>query len=142
LDPDKILFYAQLVVQFFLIVMVLVLIFRDKQKSVPSQALDELRRMLDETAAINTQFSSLIQQKLEMVKDLLRELDHKMEAAQAMKEGLDESILNTQTKKNYSKGDVIRLSNTGLTALEIARITGIPEGEVHLMLKLAGQDEA
>lgn len=142
MDHYNILFYAQLVVQVFLIVLVIVLFLRDKQKTVPTQALDDLRRMLDETATINAQFSSLIQQKLEMVKDLMRELERKMEAAQTLKADLDESTLNTQTKKNYSKGDVIRLSQAGLATLEIARITGIPEGEIHLMLKLAGQEEA
>lgn len=142
MDPDKILFYAQFVVQIFLIVLVIVLFIKDKQKALPSQALDDLRRALDETARINEQFSTLIQQKVELVKDLMGELDTKMAAAQNLKAGLDETAVNTHTKKTYTKGDVIRLSKAGLATLEIARITGIPEGEIHLMIKLTGQEEA
>lgn len=142
MDPLKILFFIQLVVQVFLIGLVILLFVKDRQKAQLPQALDDLRQLLDQSNRINEQFTTLMQQKAGMAKELLGELESTMAAAKALKRGLDEAVAKAQPPRSYTKGDVVRLSKAGMAPLEIAQITGIPEGEVHLMIKLTGKDEA
>lgn len=140
MDPSKILLYAQLVIQVFLIILVIVLLIRERNKTVPSQALDNLKQLLDQTQKINEEFAAVIQQKAGMVRNLMDELEYKIQTAQSLKSGLGEGQMHT-SQKSYSTGDVLRLSKEGHDALEIAQLTGIPVGEVQLMIKLAGQEE-
>jgi hypothetical protein len=141
LDPDRILLYAQLVIQVFLIFLVIVLIIRDRKKSIPSQALDNLKQLLDETQKINEEFAAIIQQKAGIVRHLMDELEKRIQDAQNLRSVLGEGRGNNPDAKTYSTGDVLRLSKEGHDALEIARITGIPAGEIQLMIRLAGQEE-
>ena len=141
MSPDKILIYAQIVIQIFLVLLVILLILRDRQRSVSSQALDNLKKLLGETQKINEEFADAIQQKTSMVQQLMDELENRMQAAQNLKTVLGSGGSNKPPEKSHSTADVLRLSKDGHDALEISRITGIPVGEVHLMIKLAGQSE-
>jgi len=141
LSPDKILLYAQIVIQIFLVFLVVVLVLRDRRRSVSTQALDNLKQLLEETQKINEEFAAAIQQKTSMVQRLMDELDNRMQAAQNLKTVLGPGTSNTPAAKSRSTADVLKLSKEGRDVLEISRITGIPVGEVHLMIKLAGQSE-
>jgi len=141
LSPDKILLYAQIVIQIFLVFLVIVLILRDRKRSVSSQALENLKKLLEETQKINEEFAAAIQQKTSMVQHLMDELENRMQAAQNLKTVLGPGVSNKPAEKSHSTADVLRLSKEGRDALEISRITGIPVGEVHLMIKLTGQGE-
>jgi len=141
LSPDKILLYAQIVIQVFLVLLVIVLIVRDRKRTIAIQALDNLKQLLEETQKINEEFTAAIQQKTSMVQRLMEELDNRMHAAQNLKTVLGSGASDTPTAKSRSTADVLKLSREGRDVLEISRITGIPVGEVHLMIKLAGQSE-
>lgn len=141
MSPEKILLYAQIVIQIFLVFLVIVLILRDRKRSVSSQALDNLKKLLEETQKINEEFAAAIQQKTGMVQHLMDELEHRIQAAQNLKTVLGSGGSNIPAAKSRSTADVLKLSKEGHDAIEISRITGIPVGEVHLMIKLAGQGE-
>lgn len=142
MSPDKLLIYAQIVIQVILVFLVIVLIIRDRKRSVSSQALENLKQLLEDTKKINEDFAASIQQKTSMVQRLMDELEHKMQTAQNLKSLLGSGGANPPAAKSHSTADVLRLSKEGHDALEISRITGIPVGEVHLMIKLAGQGES
>lgn len=141
MSPDKILLYAQILIQIFLVFLVIVLILRDRKRAVSAQALDNLKKLLDETQKINEEFAAVIQQKTGMVQRLMDELENRMQAAQNLKTVLGSGDSNIPAAKSHSTADVLRLSKEGHDALEISQITGIPVGEVHLMIKLAGQTD-
>jgi len=141
LSPDKLLLYAQILIQIFLVFLVIVLIMRDRKRSVSAQALDNLKKLLDETQKINEEFAAVIQQKTGMVQRLMDELEDRMQAAQNLKTVLGPGGSSIPAAKSHSTADVLRLSKEGHDALEISQITGIPVGEVHLMIKLAGQSD-
>ena len=139
MSPDKILLYTQLLIQIFLVFLVIILILRDRKRSVSAQALDNLKKLLDETQKINEEFAAAIQQKTGMVQRLMDELEDRMQAAQNLKTVLGSGGSKIPGAKSHSTAYVLRLSKEGHDALEISQITGIPVGEVHLMIKLAGQ---
>ena len=141
MSPDKLLLYAQILIQIFLVFLVIVLIMRDRKRSVSAQALDNLKKLLDETQKINEEFAAVIQQKTGMVQRLMDELEDRMQAAQNLKTVLGPGGSSIPAAKSHSTADVLRLSKEGHDALEISQITGIPVGEVHLMIKLAGQSD-
>jgi cell division protein FtsL len=140
LDPQKILLFAQIGIQIFLIILVVVIIFRDKKKVAPVHTMDELKSLLEETQRLNDEFSRLIQQKSGIITRLIEELDLKMHEAEAVKSGLDDIIGKARMVKTYTKADVLRLSKGGLDPLEISQITEIPVGEIQLMIKLTTQE--
>jgi hypothetical protein len=140
LDPQKILLFAQIGIQIFLIILVVVIIFRDKKKVAPVHTMDELKSLLEETQRLNDEFSRLIQQKSGIITRLIEELDLKMHEAEAVKSGLDDIIGKARMVKTYTKADVLRFSKGGLDPLEISQITEIPVGEIQLMIKLTTQE--
>lgn len=140
MDPQKILLFAQIGIQIFLIILVVVIIFRDKKKVAPVHTMDELKSLLEETQRLNDEFSRLIQQKSGIITRLIEELDLKMHEAEAVKSGLDDIIGKARMVKTYTKADVLRFSKGGLDPLEISQITEIPVGEIQLMIKLTTQE--
>ncbi len=140
MDPQKILLFAQIGIQIFLIILVVVIIFRDKKKITPVHTMDELKSLLEETQRLNDEFSRLIQQKSGIITRLIEELDLKMHEAEAVKSGLDDIIGKARMVKTYTKADVLRFSQGGLDPLEISQITEIPVGEIQLMIKLTTQE--
>lgn len=141
MGPDKILLYAQIVIQILLVLLVVVLIVRDRKRAVSSQALDNLKKLLEETQKINEEFAAGIQQKTAVVQRLMEELENRVQAAQNLKNVLGSGGSDMPAAKSHSTADVLRLSKEGHDAIEISQITGIPVGEVLLMIKLAGQGE-
>jgi hypothetical protein len=144
LDPLKTLFVVQFVVQAVLLCIVVYLMVVDKRRSIPTSALDELETVIGQTAQLTEDFRTQIQAKVDLVARAMTELDAKILEAKAAAEALEkasagavgEEASKARETRTYTPSDVARLHKAGFGPVDISQITGIPVGEVQLMVKV------
>jgi hypothetical protein len=147
LDPMRTLFLIQFVVQAVLLGIVVFLILADKKRSIPTSALDELKTVIGQTSQLTEGFRDQIQAKVDLVNKAMLELDAKIQEARAAGEllekvsGVRAGAAAKETRK-YTQSDVIRLHKGGFDPVDISQITGIPVGEVQLMVKVSPEGGA
>lgn len=142
LDPTKILLLIQFVVQAVLLGIVIYFILVDKKKNLPTEVLDELKDVLQETQHLSDNFRDQIQAKVDIVKGAMNGLDDKIREARLLLEGLEKTAVNTKQTRDYTQTDVVRLYKGGFDPVDISQITGIPVGEIQLMVKITNGDNA
>lgn len=142
LDPLRTLFFVQFAVQAVLLGVVIFLIFIDRKKTVSTSALDELKTVIGQTAALTEGFRDQIQEKVDVVARAMAELDHRVREARAAAEGLEKALAAAKETRAYTQTDVIRLHKGGFDPVDISQITGIPVGEVQLMVKVSPEGSA
>lgn len=142
LDPLRTLFFVQFAVQAVLLGVVIVLIFIDKKRTMPTSALDELKTVVGQTAALTEGFRDQIQEKVDVVGRAMAELDIRIQEAKAAAQGLEKALAATKETRTYTQIDVIRLHKGGYDPVDISQITGIPVGEVQLMVKVNPEGSA
>jgi hypothetical protein len=145
-DPLKILFVVQFVVQAVLLGIVVFLIMVDKKKNIPTTALDELKAVIGQTSQLTEGFRDQIQAKVDLVKGVMTELDVRIEEAKREADRLEKaagaSAVPAKEARKYTQSDVIRLHRGGFDPVDISQITGIPVGEVQLMVKVNPEGSA
>lgn len=142
LDSTKILLLVQFAVQAGLLVTVIYFILTDKKKNLPTAVLDELKGVLHETQQLSDDFRDQIQSKVDVVKGAMNELDEKIREARLLLEGLEKASVSTKQTRDYNQTDVVRLYKGGFDPVDISQITGIPVGEIQLMVKISNGDNA
>jgi hypothetical protein len=70
---------------------------------------------------------------------VMSDLDAKIRNAELLMKGLEETSLKVKKARQFTPGDVQKLHKGGFDELEISQITGIPVGEIQLMIKVATQ---
>ena len=81
-----------------------------------------------------------MQKKIEIVTKVMNELDAKTREAETIIKGLEKTALNAKQVRQYNQEDVLRLHKGGFALVDISQITGIPVGEVQLMIKVKDQN--
>lgn len=136
IDPTRFLLIVQLVIQVILIAFVVFLLVLEKRRKLKPQALDELRAVVKQTQDLTDDFSSKIQQNMDHVAKIMNDLDSKIRHAEILMKALEETSVKVKKARQFSTADVQKLHRGGFDPLEISQITGVPVGEVQLMIKV------
>jgi uncharacterized protein YoxC len=142
LDPTKVLLLVQIVVQIILLGFVGFFIVLERKRKLPTSVLEELKSVVKETQNLSEGFHEQVQNKIEIVSQIMNDLDAKIHEAQKIMKSLEKVSVNTQQTGPYSQEDVARLHKRGFEPLDISQITGIPIGEIQLMIKVKNQDKS
>lgn len=141
-DPTRLLLYAQLGIQVILTVFVVFLLVLEKKRKMNPDVLDQLKEVMGQTRELSAAFHEQLQQKISVINKLTKELDEKIRTSELLMKALEETSLNAKKSRQFTPADVQKLHKGGFDAVEISQITGIPVGEVQLMVKFAGQNTA
>lgn len=142
MDPTKVLLFVQIVVQIILLGFVVFFIVLERKRKLPTSVLEELKSVVKETQNLSEDFNKQIQNKIEIVSQVMNDLDAKIHEAQRIMKVLKKVSVNTQQSGQYSQEDVVRLHKKGFELMDISQITGIPIGEIQLMIKVQNQDNS
>jgi hypothetical protein len=138
---------AQIVLDVILIVVVLVFFMR-RPKALVIPGRDELlasfERIIRETKEIAEAFDSNLEQRQQLIQQVLTQLDSRLEEAQITVDQLQNKplthSLNTTPPEGSSRQEeqqeIQRLASQGLDVETIAQRIKKPRGEVELILKL------
>lgn len=140
LDPTKTLLLVQFLVQAVLLGIVVFFMLVDKKRNIPTSVFDELKSVIQQTQQLSDSFRDQIQAKVDLVNGVIAELDGKIREAELLMEGLEKTSIHTKQARSYTQSDVVRLYKGGFDPVDISQITGIPIGEIQLMVKINPQD--
>ncbi len=142
MDPTKILLLVQIAVLVVLLAVVIFFLVLDKKKKPLPNAFDELKDVIRQTRDLSGSFQEQIQIKIDLVNRVMAELDDKIREARLTAEEIEKVNLVTRQSRDFTASDVLKLSRGGYEPGDISRLTGIPLGEVQLMIKMNNQDDA
>ncbi|MCD6570802.1 MAG: hypothetical protein J7L53_08895 [Deltaproteobacteria bacterium] len=141
MDSTKILLIAQFILQIIFLGLVIFIFVREKRDKIPSEVLDRLKEIIGESKDLSSEFSSQIQEKVELISNVMKGLDARIDNAKAILNSLEEVIDKASTIRKYTKSDILKLSKGGFDPVSISQVTGIPVGEVELMLKIKEKED-
>jgi hypothetical protein len=136
-DPTKLLLIAQVVIQVILIAFVVFLLVLEKRRKVKPAALEELKAVVKQTQELSNAFHGNVQQRIDLVAKIMSDLDGKIRTAEAIMKALEETSVKVKKARQFNSSDVLKLHRGGFDALEISQITGVPVGEIQLMIKVS-----
>ncbi|HPW69585.1 MAG TPA: hypothetical protein PLA82_08990 [Deltaproteobacteria bacterium] len=142
MDPTRILLLVQIAVLAVLLAVVIFFLILDRRKKPLPNAFDELKDVIRQTRDLSGSFQEQIQIKIDLVNRVMAELDDKIREARLMAEEIEKVNLVTRQSRDFTASDVLKLSRGGYEPGDISRLTGIPLGEVQLMIKMNNQDDA
>jgi hypothetical protein len=137
-----VLLFAQIVVQIILLGLVVFFIVLEKKRKPPTNVLDELKSVVQDTQNLTNSFHEQVNKKIEIVTKVMSELDAKIRDAETVIKGLEKMSVNAKQVRQYNSEDVLKLHAGGFALVDISQITGIPVGEVQLMIKVKDQNNA
>lgn len=141
-DPIRLLLYVQLGIQIVLIGFVVFLLFLEKKRKINPDVLDELKEVVKQTQDLSAAFHEQLQQKVNIVAKATKDLDEKIRTSELLMKALEETSLKVKKARQFTPADVQKLHKGGFDPVEISQITGIPVGEIQLMVKFASQNTA
>jgi ABC-type anion transport system duplicated permease subunit len=141
-DSAEILLLVQIAVLAVLLGVVVVILVLDRRRKPSPEALEELKTVIRQSQELSTSFQEQTRMKIDLVTRALTELDDKIREARLVMEGLEKAGLAARQRENYTQADVQKLLKGGYEPVDISRITGIPLGEVQLMIRMNRQDDA
>lgn len=142
MDPTKVLLFVQIIVQIILLGLVVFFIVLEKKRKLPTTVLDELKSVVSETQNLTNSFHEQIREKIEISSKVMNELDARIREAETIIKGLEQTSINSKQSRQYNSEDVLRLHKGGFALVDISQITGIPVGEVQLMIKVKDQNNS
>ena len=137
-DPTRILLLAQLVIQVILIAFVVFLLVLEKRRRLKPDFLDELKLVVKQTQDLSKSFQEHVQQRVDVLGKAMSDLDMKIRSAETLMKALEETSVKVKKARQFSQADVNKLYKGGFEIIEISQITGIPVGEIQLMVKVGG----
>jgi len=135
-DPTRLLLLAQLVIQVILIAFVVFLLVLEKRRRLKPDFLDELKTVVNQTQNLSRSFQEHVQERVAVLGKIMSDLDAKVRSAEALMKALEETSVKVKKARQFSQADVQKLHKGGFEAVEISQITGIPVGEIQLMIKV------
>ncbi|MGI6387233.1 MAG: hypothetical protein ACOX2W_08900 [Desulfomonilia bacterium] len=142
MDPTRILLLVQIAVLAVLLAVVIFFLILDRRKKPLPNAFDELKDVIRQTRDLSGSFQEQIQIKIDLVNQVMAQLDDKIREARLTAEEIEKVNLVTRQSRDFTASDVLKLSRGGYEPGDISRLTGIPLGEVQLMIKMNNQDDA
>jgi uncharacterized protein YoxC len=140
-DPIRLLLIAQLVIQVILIAFVVFLLVLEKKRRVRPEALDELKTVVKQTKDLSDTFHGNVQQRVDLFTKVMSDLDTKIRNAEVLIKALEETSVKVKKARQFNASDVQKLHRGGFEALEISQITGVPVGEIQLMIKMGNPQD-
>ncbi len=140
-DPIRLLLIAQLVIQVILIAFVVFLLVLEKRRRVRPEALDELKAVVKQTKDLSDTFHGNVQQRVDLLTRVMSDLDSKIKNAEVLIKALEETSVKVKKARQFNSSDVQKLHRGGFEALEISQITGVPVGEIQLMIKVGNPQD-
>ena len=137
-DPTRLLLLAQLVIQVILIAFVVFLLVLEKRRRLKPDFLDELKAVVNQTQDLSRSFQEHVQERVAILGKIMSDLDTKVRAAEVLMKALEETSIKVKQARQFSQADIQKLYKGGFDAVEISQITGIPVGEIQLMIKVGG----
>ena len=135
-DPTRLLLLAQLVIQVILIAFVVFLLVLERRRRLKPDFLDELKAVVNQTQDLSMSFQDHVQERVTILGKIMADLDAKIRSAEVLMKALEETSVKVKKTRQFSQVDVQKLHQGGFDAVEISRITGIPVGEIQLMIKV------
>jgi hypothetical protein len=136
-DPTRLLLIAQVIIQVILIAFVVFLLVLEKKRKVKPGALEELKAVVKQTQDLSNAFHGNVQQRIDLVSKVMSDLDSKIRNAEGLMKALEETSLKVKKARQFNSSDVLKLHRGGFDTLEISQITGVPLGEIELMIKVS-----
>ena len=136
-DPTRLLLIVQVIIQVILIAFVVFLLVLEKKRKVKPGALEELKAVVKQTQDLSNAFHTNVQQRIDLVSKVMSDLDSKIRNAEGLMKALEETSLKVKKARQFNSSDVLKLHRGGFDALEISQITGVPLGEIELMIKVS-----
>lgn len=137
-DPTRILLLAQLVIQVILIAFVVFLLVLEKRRRLKPDFLDELKTVVNQTQDLSKSFQEHVRERVDVLGKVMSDLDMKIRSAETLMKALEETSVKVKKARQFGQADVYKLHKGGFEAIEISQITGIPVGEIQLMIKVGG----
>lgn len=135
-DPVYILLALQMVIQVILLVFVVLLLSVERRRRIAPQALEELRCVVNRTAELSKAFEENVRQRVDLVNKVMADLEDRMRSAERLVAALEETSSQAKKSRQFGQDDVRKLHKGGFDPIEISQITGIPVGEIQLMIKV------
>jgi hypothetical protein len=135
-DPTRILLLAQLVIQVILIAFVIFLLVLEKRRRLKPDFLEELKAVVNQTQDLSKSFQDHVQQRVDVLGRIMSDLDVKIRSAEVLMKALEETSVKVKKARQFSQTDVQKLHKGSFDPVEISQITGIPVGEIQLMIKV------
>ncbi len=136
MDVTYVLLAVQIVIQVVLIGFVVLLLVVERRRRIAPKALDELKAVVDKTMELSGTFQENIRQRVDMLTRVMAELEDKMRSAERLVAALEETSARARKSRQFGQEDVRKLHRGGFDPVEISQITGIPVGEIQLMIKV------
>lgn len=135
-DPTRLLLIAQLVIQVVLIAFVVFLLVLEKRRRLGPDFIEELKAVVNQSRDLSRSFQEHVQQRVDVLGRVISELDAKVRSAELLMKALEETSVRVKQARQFGQADVRKLHQGGYEPVEISQITGIPVGEVQLMIKV------
>ncbi len=135
-DPTRLLLLAQLVIQVILIAFVVFLLVLEKRRRLKPDFLDDLKTVVNQTQELSRSFQEHVQERVTILGKIMSDLDAKVRSAEVLMKALEETSVKVKKARQFSQADVQKLHKGRFDAVEISQITGIPVGEIQLMIKV------
>ncbi len=116
-----------------------------KQARPDEKEVQALRQLVEDSRSATDQFLAAVQESKATLKDLARALDEREKRIRELLSLYPEAPERQEAEAapppagDPRAAQVLALAARGLSEREIARHTGIPDGEVHLILNLTGK---
>jgi uncharacterized protein YoxC len=140
-DPTRLLLIVQVVIQVILIAFVVFLLILEKKRKVKPGALEELKAVVKQTQDLSNTFQGNVQQRIDLVAKVMGDLDGKIRNAEVLMKALEETSMKVKKARQFNSSDVLKLHRGGFNDLEISQITGVPVGEIQLMIKVSNPQD-
>jgi hypothetical protein len=82
-----------------------------------------------------------VQQRVDLLTKVMSDLDSKIKNAEVLIKALEETSVKVKKARQFNSSDVQKLHRGGFEALEISQITGVPVGEIQLMIKVGNPQD-
>jgi hypothetical protein len=125
---------------------------RNRKFDVDDQPVNEFRRLLDESQIFGTHFLQALEDGREVLKEIAVAVEEKEKILKALISESDEQIKKLTSQKKMTEGinsesdkrynEAIGMARQGLSPHEIAKMSGLAEGEVALIMDLVNKRSA
>jgi hypothetical protein len=141
IDPTRLLLIVQVVIQVILIAFVMFLLVLEKKRKFKPDALEELKAVVKQTQDLSNAFHENVQKRIDLLAKVMTDLDGKTRNAEVLMKALEETSMKVKKARQFNSSDVVKLHRGGFDDLEISQITGVPLGEIQLMIKVSNPQD-
>ncbi|HDP26242.1 MAG TPA: hypothetical protein ENN34_12480 [Deltaproteobacteria bacterium] len=135
-EPSQVFLLTQIVIQLVLIGIVAFLVITEKRHRFDPGVVDEIRGLVKEAQDAVETVHEKVQSEIKGAELLMKDLEQAINVAESLIKVMEEVTVKMRRAYQFSRDDIEKLHGAGYDALSIAQITGIPLGEVQLMIKI------